>query len=111
VPVYWVDHFSISPELLAIISGSRKVCCLHNSSANLDTLPSPRFEYRRVLGEEVCVNDPALGIWSQDFNPVTCNLLTTTDQIKVEQEFIVSGSELRSLEQDWHLCHGFILSS
>lgn len=39
-------------------------------------------EYRvRVLDEEVCINDPALRIWSQDFNPVTCNLLSATDQV------------------------------
>lgn len=29
----------------------------------------------------MCVNDPALGTWSQDFNPVTCNLLRTPDQV------------------------------
>ena len=53
---------------------------MHNASDNQDTLPLP-FGYRRVLGEEVCINDPALGIWSQDFNPVTCNLLSTADQM------------------------------
>lgn len=29
----------------------------------------------------MCINDPALGTWSQDFNPVTCHLLRTPDQV------------------------------
>lgn len=85
--VYWTDHFSKSPDFLT----TGKVCWLHNTSENQHTLPLPRFGYGRILGEEMCINDPALGIRSQDFNPITCNLLRTTDQVSDKAETGVSS--------------------
>lgn len=76
---YLSDYFSKTPEFLKSISCSRKVSWLDNASENWETLPI--FWYRRVLGDSVCINDPALGTWSRDFNPVTCNLLRTPDQV------------------------------
>lgn len=59
----------------------RKVCWLHSASEKQAPLNFPTVGYRRACDGRVCINDAAFGIWRQDFNPVTCNLLSITDKV------------------------------